>query len=98
MKKTVYKYKLDSFDCVLEVPKGLTPLRVDQQYGNIILWALVDPEAPLISRRFKVIGTGKPITITGHEKFLGTVFQGHLVWHVFDLGEVDRYYESRTER
>ena len=88
MKKIVYKYKLETFDCAIKVPKGITPLHVAVQYGNIIVWALVDPEAPLISRRFKVIGTGTPINTTGDEKFLGTVFQGHLVWHVFDCGEV----------
>ena len=65
----------------------MKPLHVAAQYSNITVWALVDPEAPLISQRFKIIGTGTPITITGHEKFLGTVFQGHLVWHVFAVND-----------
>ena len=62
-------------------------LHVAVQDSIITIWALVDTEAPLISRRFKVIGTGG--AITDYEKFLGTVFQGPLVWHVFDCGEVE---------
>lgn len=55
-----------------------------QAHGTLALWIEVDPTSELrILRRFKVIGTGHPIPDGG--KFVGTVIDGQLVLHVFEV-------------
>ena len=55
------------------------------------LWALVDPEAPKVCRRFIAVGTGDlfPEEIDGFSH-IGTfvLMGGRLVFHVFDAGEL----------
>lgn len=55
------------------------------------VWALVDPYAELADRKIVVCGTGQalPDAVDG-AAFVGTLLLhgDHLVFHVFDLGEV----------
>ena len=59
--------------------------------GNLCVWVLVDPLAPLVLRAFLCVGTGN--LIIGHSfydrKFIGTVVMTPFVWHVFELVEND---------
>lgn len=59
------------------------------------IWALVDPEAEIEDRRFRVIGTGQEFegTVSIHGKpyappvaleYVGTFFQYGHVWHLFE--------------
>jgi len=83
---TVYKYVLDTVDIQeLEMPQGAGLLHVAMQYGKLCLWARIIPDSRTVKRRFRVAGTGHP-DVRG--RYLGTIL-GQLVWHVFDLGEIE---------
>lgn len=85
--KTVWKYRLEIEDYNdVYMPLGATVLSVALQAGIICLWVLVDPEASLIRRRFRIAGTGHPIDEEQHE-FIGTVLYPWLglVFHVFEV-------------
>ena len=87
--KTVYKYPVPVADAVrLNMPVGAKILTVQSQNDTPTLWALVDPDAPLESRVFRVIGTGHPVE-DGDLTYIGTAqqFGGSLVWHIFELSQ-----------
>ena len=84
--KKVYKYVLPMYDDVaIELPQGAKILKVDTQESVPCIWALVDPDAPLEMRKFRVVGTGHPIEEKGLE-FIGTfqMYGGELVFHLFE--------------
>ncbi len=88
---TIWKFPLPAPDDVvtLMMPRGAVVLSVQVQHETPCVWALVDPEAPKVPRRFRWAGTGHPLDLRGFWKFVGT-FQlhgGDLVFHLFDLGE-----------
>ena len=83
---TVYKYQLPIDDRArVLMPSGAELLCVAMQHGRVTVWARVDPSATMVTRQFRVAGTGHP-GVEG--SYIGTVFPGPLVFHVFDLGEV----------
>lgn len=88
MQTTVWKFELHLDDFVrLEMPKGAKILHVGEQASKIYLWTLVDPDATLETRMFRVAGTGHPLHSINPDKYVGTVV-GHLsrfVWHVFEI-------------
>ena len=82
--KTIWKFQLTIGEPVAAMPRGAQILTVHEQYGEVCLWALVDPDAPTEDRRFHIVGTGHP---SAHLKnYIGTaqVAGGALVWHVFE--------------
>lgn len=83
--KTIYKYKINPFKDEHPLPSGAQILSVGEQNGQIHLWALVDTENKEEDYYFEVIGTGWEIEPPkgGQRKFIGTVFIGDYVWHVF---------------
>lgn len=97
--KTIYKYLLEP-NGVIKMPRGAEVLSVGEQHGWMCVWALVDTEAPIESRRFATVGTGHEIDLRddaggqicmtlSKRYFIGTVhFSGPtpLVFHIFDLG------------
>jgi len=54
-----------------------------QQPREICLWAEVPDGFPVETRTFRVIGTGWDVPDLG--TYLGTVFDGPLVWHVYEV-------------
>lgn len=78
--------KSDTF--TISMPGRAMLLSVQMQGGAPMIWALVEPDAPVTERRFRIAGTGHPI----EEEIrycLGT-FQtptewGVLVFHVFEV-------------
>lgn len=81
----VYKYELplrDSAD--IEMHDGAQILKVDTQSDALVLWAKVDTDRPLSTRRFYIRGTGHGF-IGSEGKHLGTAILqgGALVLHVF---------------
>lgn len=73
--RTIWKYQIpikDYFE--LELPQGAEILTVQMQYGEPQLWALVDPNAQLEFRLFRLSGTGHPI-INCHLGYIGTIQQ-----------------------
>ena len=84
MSKNIFKYELDPTGDWIAIQEGAEILSVGVQNSNIMMWALVDPERPMIQRKFNVYGTGHKIHYPG--KFIGTVFMDNLVFHVYDGG------------
>ena len=93
--KSIFKYPLSLDDNpVVSMPKGARTLSVKMQDDNIMVWALVDVDAPYVDHLFAIRGTGHPVMPEVEQgDFIGTVFDvvhGHpLVWHIFDLGDID---------
>ena len=104
--QTIWKFELDLFNgdvSQIEMPEGAVSISAGVQGRTFVVWALVDPNAPRVTRRFVVHGTGHPVLkevtetftaeIQNHPvevlaSFINTVFIGPLVFHIFDLGEV----------
>lgn len=68
---------------MLDVPRGASPIRVEVQKDQPCLWVFVpDTEAPRVSRRFAVVGTGHPAPegsgYVGSFHLLDGTFVGHL--------------------
>jgi len=85
----VYKYPVpckDNFSLML--PKDAKILTVQNQREEPQLWALVDPDAPLEERKFRLAGTGHPVTQENLD-YIGT-FQlrgGDYIGHLFEIVE-----------
>lgn len=47
------------------------------------IWAIVNPEAPKNRYKVSVRGTGRDISDVADHRYIGTVFEGPWVWHVF---------------
>lgn len=86
MNKTIHKYGVPIVDdCAVVLPKGAVVLSVHTQRGQPFMWAEVDPDAPLVERRFCLRGTGHPFQ--GSEGgFVGTflLHDGGLVFHLYE--------------
>lgn len=87
--KTVYKYPLVLTDVnVVVLPPDAEILSVQEQPGQLALWALVDPSAPHIAQRtICIAGTGHPLDSSVGYRHIST-FQmhgGNLVFHAFEV-------------
>jgi DNA-directed RNA polymerase subunit RPC12/RpoP len=88
--RKIYKYPLPIDDEIeISMPEGSEILAVHTQVNYLketpCIWAIVDTDAPLTTRRLCIRGTGR--TFRGNEgKYIGT-FQfdnGALVFHLFE--------------
>lgn len=86
----VYKYEFAVANEVdVEMPSGAEVVAVGSQDTNhICLWAIVDTDKPVTTRKFQVCGTGHPLDSVG--PYIGTVFDGPYVWHVFGANRLCR--------
>lgn len=80
---TIFKYKIGPVT-EIELPKNAEILTVGSQGSDIFLWAKVDPQAEKETRRFVGFGTGHDIPDQLQLAFIGTVFFGELVFHIFE--------------
>jgi hypothetical protein len=89
----ILKYELTLTASQLIDIQSVNILSTIEQSNNIAVYALVDPELPVVHYRFHIIGTGSTAKIRD-QKYLGTVKlnQGQLVFHVYYKREnnVDR--------
>jgi len=81
MEKIVYKYGLSPDE--ISLPKGAKVLRVGVGVQNEAptLWVEVNPNAPIVTRRVEVVGTGHPVPVGFSH--IGTIFSGPFVWHFY---------------
>lgn len=90
--KTIYKYKLslESDIVFINMPMDAFVIHVDIQHGDVYLWAMVDTDAAMERRIFRVIGTGHPAEDVGLTQHIGSflVLNGTYVFHIFDVGVV----------
>jgi hypothetical protein len=77
----------DSMIATIAMPSGAQVLTVQVQAGIPQIWAVVDPKAPIVERRFQVVGTGHPFEMKPSHKYLGTfqMHQGLFVYHLFEV-------------
>lgn len=77
----------------IDMPAAVDPFSVGLQGDQMVVWAMVDPDAEVEEgykatgpRRFIVVNTGPPISsFPKGAKFLGTVTTANgIVWHVWD--------------
>jgi hypothetical protein len=87
MARQIFKYPLSvagSQTC--QLPRGAELLSVQQQHGELQLWAMVDGARGVESVEILVYGTGQelPDDLTRAD-YVGTVqmLGGIFVWHVF---------------
>ena len=84
---TVKKYEIwkQCFQAVF-MPEEATILSVQEDDGEIVMWALVDDKKPSDFRDFEVFKTETPIPVDmGIEReYVGTVQCGSEEYHVFE--------------
>ena len=88
MTRCIWKFPVVMTDAfILPMPSGAEILCVQSQHERGWIWAIVDPDAPLIDRVFRLVGTGHPIA-QSKLLYIGTFQQhaGALVWHLFEVG------------
>lgn len=87
MAKKIFKYELQILDIqIIDMPANAQILHVDVQSERICLWAVVEPTARLVPRRFHIVGTGHDMPKYVVLQHLGSVLmhQGTFVWHIFE--------------
>jgi hypothetical protein len=86
MTRVVWKFGLCEPPYAIDVrmPRGARVVAVGRQAGRMQLWAVCDPDAEEETRRFVVFGTGQA-GVPPDAVYLGVVFDGIYVWHVFEV-------------
>lgn len=79
MTKQIWKYRVGT----QQVPTGSTPLTAQYQDGVLCVWVEVDPANAFEEVSYLVAGTGQ--AIPREWQYIGTVQQGELVWHVYEV-------------
>ena len=84
--KTIWKFDVpiqDDFSILM--PDGAKILKLDLQFGEPKIWALVDPDNEKKERFFIGRGTGHPMNET-NICYVGTVVmtEGRFVFHLFE--------------
>jgi hypothetical protein len=83
----VFKYELTLADTqTLELPVGAQLLRVADQRGTMVLWALVNPDARYRRpRTLRIAGTGHFIEDKPMQYICTFPFLDGLVFHAFEV-------------
>lgn len=81
-----YKYELNAGVTELQLPKGAKDFTVAVQHRGIFLWATVDKNVEMETKRFLVLGTGMEFS-REPTSFIGMVMtpDHNWVFHVFEL-------------
>lgn len=91
--KTIWKYEVapDVVNQVMMLPRGAEILSFGLDPADrLCFWALVDDEAFGAEHVISCVGTGWGMDRLDTAKFIGTVTHGMYVWHLFDLGEIEK--------
>ena len=86
--KTIWKFAMPFDDvATVMIPQGATMLSVGVQDEMPMIWAVVDSEAPLTARRFRVAGTGHRLDLESTVQFIGTIQleNGRFIFHIFEM-------------
>ena len=89
--RVVWKYRLNpSGPMVLEsimLPVGARVLTTGRIDDKVLIWAMVDPNAPKAPLNYVVVGTGVKVLANDLDldnmKYVGTLTVNDLVWHLF---------------
>ena len=82
----IYKYQFQIADeFSIEMPFEAIILHVDVQGGVPCIWAMVDPDAEKVQRKFRIIGTGRRHESTlAFKPHIATFQMPPYVWHLFE--------------
>ena len=83
----IYKYPLQLTEQQkINMPTGAKVIHVAVQREAICLWAIVDPDQPVESRSFGILGTGQPDFNPKEMRHLVSVLMSDVTfgWHVFE--------------
>lgn len=80
--QTIFKYPMQLDDRSLALPRGAVIRRFAMQHGVPTVWAEVDSNAPTVTRRVQIFGTGHPLPEGA--VYLGSCDHGQFVWHLFE--------------
>lgn len=85
---TIWKFQLPRHpgSFIREMPKAFV-LSVQMQADQPVMWAAVNPNAPMRTHYFITVGTGFQFESTLNDRFIGTYQDGPFVWHFYDRGE-----------
>ena len=86
----IWKYPVSfggSFN--LTMPVGARILKLDIQFNDPQIWAIVDPDKEIEVREFISIGTGQAFPKSDRLEYIDSyqVNGGQYVWHVFEHKE-----------
>ena len=85
----ILKYELSRLHPI-QMPANAILLSVGFQGLVPFVWAIVNEDAPLVLRDFKLLMTGAETTVALRVagRFVGTIQrEGPFVYHIFDMGE-----------
>lgn len=85
--RRIYKYPLVLKESqTIQMPVDSKIISVQNQHGDITIWAIVDPKSPMRERKFFIHGTGDglPNNWANYLMYLATVQISYYVWHVFE--------------
>lgn len=73
----------------IKMPRGAKILSVQDQCGNLCLWAEVDTEEPAETRNIRIYGTGHEVRTryTSRLEYIATIqlFGGSFVLHIYEI-------------
>lgn len=83
--KKIWKFEAPITDLKISMPTGAQIIDLRIQRRMPCLWAVVDPKADLVERRFRWVGTGHEMDFDG--EYVGTVQSPDetLVFHLFEV-------------
>lgn len=92
-RQIIFKYPINYvIDQTVALPKDSHILRVEEQDGQVCIWAMLDVQNEAGSkenRHILMVGTGQSFA-DDYMIYLGTVFSSSgLVWHFFELLDSD---------
>ena len=83
MNTTIWKFSFKALPLQeFNIPYGARLLHVGSQQDVPTLWVAVNPEQPLESRRFWIVGTGGEIPRDA--TYVGTSVGSVFVWHIYE--------------
>lgn len=84
---TIWKFNLEITDKqTIRMPNGARILSIQEQNGELCVWAVVDPDEEYVPRKFRIFGEGHTFDLDAADaKFIGTVQCDRLVWHIFAI-------------
>lgn len=93
--RAIYKYKFVEGIIPtmhhISMHSGASILKIDRQRSEYCIWAIVDTDAPIVSRKISLLGTGWEIEDQdiSSKNYIGScqIEDENFVWHFFDSGE-----------
>lgn len=81
---TIWKFPFRIDDVVeIEMPEISHILHVECHKGTPCIWAVVNPNDANVIRRFRLLGTGHPVS-DELGRYIGTFQDRAFVWHMFE--------------